>query len=848
MPSDSQPARAANPSAAGAGGVGGRPAGPHRRPCPRTTTAVATVSPLTLTGTAEAGTVVHVLGGASAAQATVSPAGTFSVTVPLVLQATNALEVHVQRGALVSATVTVTVVHTTAVPAPYLGVPAGEWETGCYVMRFAESTLEANMPSIALAIAAAAGATVDNLWLPPVAGFSVSGFPAFEAVSIAQSDSRIRYVEECPRVHLYFVQDTVGVTYKDLDRLDLHSRTRDNLFRRTGTGIGQHVYVIDTGINITGNTLGAEFGGRVVNEFTQFPPSFSDQGNHGTQMAVLIGGSTRGVATKVTLHNMKAFTGVGPGGYPGIIGALRHLHMTAGLPKGIVNMSLGVQMSPMSSDVTTMKENIDLVVAAGFLVVAAAGNENAPVEGATTVTIPAAYPNVLTVSGVDYTNPASDPRWDSGPGSGANFGPAVDIFAPAFNVATFANNGNPTAAVGTSGAAALTSGVLAALMELRPTATMAQLRQELLDKANTFPVGDAQSPNAKGQLYSDMGVLKTNRVVTSTGAATATCAGQTAAKTVTARASTFNAIYVAYSVLPSWFCPGTRITNQPIHFLIEKRDNFGALIWERLISDPTPTNSYVNDGVMDLAYAEINGQPRLLLAVSTVDDTRFIASMSHTSSPGGVDTYVVALNADDAPTARGAQVWASRIGGPGLDIPRAIVVSSRFSNNTTGQKVVVVGITTGGIGMPAVDQNDAFLWMGELSTGVKPAMGGFLQLGWPGRIRIEDAAVVEGLGGTPQRVMVVGGTSHDISTGMALGTDDSMKFEASFPTGSIGISNRLTISRANDDSDGRLVYCRHQRLSAGGRDVDGAHVLRQRGAAVATSSPAGRTRTTGTTR
>lgn len=113
----------------------------------------------------------------------------------------------------------------------------------------------------------------------------------------------------------------------------------------------------------------------------------------------------------------------------------------------LVNLSLGSQAdSPLVHDVVRQ------VSGTGVLVVAAAGNEptTAPVY-------PAAYPEVVAVTAGDRSG---------GIAPYANRGEFVDVVAPGASVVFY--EGRPFLVMGTSAAAAFTSGLAAGLAESRP--------------------------------------------------------------------------------------------------------------------------------------------------------------------------------------------------------------------------------------------------------------------------------------------------------------------------------------------------------------------------------------------
>jgi subtilisin family serine protease len=120
------------------------------------------------------------------------------------------------------------------------------------------------------------------------------------------------------------------------------------------------------------------------------------------------------------------------------------------------------------------------------LVVIAAGNSNSP------ITMPAAYPDLLFVSGTD----SSDQRWigtGMDLGLGSSWGDFVNLAAPASNILV-ANGTSASAPYGTSSgtsfATAIVSGTAGLMFDANPSLTPAQVRDILLDTATDIgPLG-----------------------------------------------------------------------------------------------------------------------------------------------------------------------------------------------------------------------------------------------------------------------------------------------------------------------------------------------------------------------
>lgn len=225
---------------------------------------------------------------------------------------------------------------------------------------------------------------------------------------------------------------------------------------------------------------------RVMREADQRP------GGHGTALAMLAAGPT-GVTPGAPIWDLAAWDG---NEVPRVSHALLMIDRLLTLPRRPpVILCAWTVPAPQRA----LTDAIGRLTAAGSLVVAAAGNQGQ----ATARVLPAALPEVLTVSAYDNTTGLA--RDDRGYADWSNWGPQVDLTAPGIALYTWLGS-HWGSLDGTSGAAALVAGLAARIASSAGTPT--QWRQRLIEGARpplgrpdarhhepmaTFEPGQAQS-------------------------------------------------------------------------------------------------------------------------------------------------------------------------------------------------------------------------------------------------------------------------------------------------------------------------------------------------------------------
>jgi len=265
-----------------------------------------------------------------------------------------------------------------------------------------------------------------------------------------------------------------------VDRIDQRARVFDGAFRHSRTGQGVTVHVVDTGVSPH-----AQFGTRLRSGFSAIADGQGtrDCHGHGTHVAGTAAGSTLGVAPGASVVPVRVLDCRGSGTGTQLLAGLDWIAANGSRP-GVVNMSLG---GPAFAALDAAAQRL---VAAGFTVVAAAGNSN---TDACTQS-PGRAAGLVTVAASDTADAKA---------SFSNAGTCVALWAPGVNIAS-AGIASATAVVGMSGtsmAAPHAAGVAALLLQAQPAATAAQVRASLLQDATPNAVLGVTGTTPRGLLY-----------------------------------------------------------------------------------------------------------------------------------------------------------------------------------------------------------------------------------------------------------------------------------------------------------------------------------------------------------
>jgi subtilisin family serine protease len=234
---------------------------------------------------------------------------------------------------------------------------------------------------------------------------------------------------------------------------------------RVNSGDDVVVAVIDSKIDTNHPDLAGVIAGEYDAVGTPAPPH-----SHGTAMAGAIAAHSKliGVAPKVKLLAVRAFSGTGESAESTTFSILKSLDWAASKNARIINMSFAGPADPL------LREMLLKANARGIVLIAAVGNagpRSPPLY-------PAADAGVIGVTATDAADKVM---------AQANRGPQVAIAAPGVEILAAAPDGKYQVTSGTSVAAAHATGVAALLLAAQPKLTPAQVRADLARGARRIP-------------------------------------------------------------------------------------------------------------------------------------------------------------------------------------------------------------------------------------------------------------------------------------------------------------------------------------------------------------------------
>ncbi len=283
-----------------------------------------------------------------------------------------------------------------------------------------------------------------------------------------RQDERVESVEQDMLLTLFGTQTNPGWA---LDRIDELTPILDNTYTYTNNGAGRTVYVLDSGLDLRISKVAAEFGGRAqivwdanYNSGGPIPPDWgADCLGHGTNVASVIGGKTKGIARGVNLKIAKVtrsctdfFLNNDNARLSDIAIPLNWIAFNEAAGT-IVNLSNGIQLGEgmCGAQFNSILDNaVKNVHNNGKIVVVAAGN-----DGCNTANFSPTYLNQAFVVGGTMSNRIA--QGQDAKHHLSRTGWNISTFAPGVNVSTLDKNGNPVTGSGTSLSTAIVSGIFA---------------------------------------------------------------------------------------------------------------------------------------------------------------------------------------------------------------------------------------------------------------------------------------------------------------------------------------------------------------------------------------------------
>lgn len=317
------------------------------------------------------------------------------------------------------------------------------------------------------------------------------------------------------------ISGSIAARSWNVDRMDERIVPRlDGNYSFCQTGKGVYAYVVDTGIwaghdefanadPVTGGPrvrlgydLQAGFGVPNLSNDPNCGRDDTSPGLHGTKVASVLGGRTLGVAPEVTMVPVRVMTCTANPSLSATVDGLRWIVTDPNYtqrpnptqPAGrVVNLSINFGVSSTSPGTHPVEVALRDLEGMGITVVIGAGNSNADALAAGHV--PARDDAHIVAGGSQGRNVGdADARWfDPSTNRGSNFGPTIDLFAPARNVMVALWSSSTAVSVpsddvqstGTSFAAPLVAGAAARYLEFYPTESHAQMQSRLVNGATS---------------------------------------------------------------------------------------------------------------------------------------------------------------------------------------------------------------------------------------------------------------------------------------------------------------------------------------------------------------------------
>jgi len=271
----------------------------------------------------------------------------------------------------------------------------------------------------------------------------------------------------------------------------------DDVWNEGLTGKGVDIAVLDTGVHDEHPALNVEKEVDFTGEGTD------DLNGHGTHAAGIIASTNstyRGVAYGANLFNVKVLNQTGSGYASDVIAGI---DWSVENGADVISMSLGTTVDPCDGT-DPLSQAVDEAVNEGVVVVVSAGN-NGPDMG--TITSPGCAKNAITVGAVDSNNDV--PSWSSrGPTDDGRVKP--DILAPGVSIVSTWNDNSFKSLSGTSMSTPFVTGIIALLLEKKPSLKPFQIKDIL--KSTAVDLGLDENTQGSGRVDAYAAYLYVNNV------------------------------------------------------------------------------------------------------------------------------------------------------------------------------------------------------------------------------------------------------------------------------------------------------------------------------------------------
>lgn len=212
------------------------------------------------------------------------------------------------------------------------------------------------------------------------------------------NDSNVEYVEEDLPRHLMAQSTPYGISMVQADQVD------DSV--ASANAGGKKICIIDSGLNLPHEDLGAKFGTINGTNDSGTGNWFDQGGPHGTHVGGTIAALNNGIGVRgvigsdPSIHIVKVFNSSGWGYSSDLVSAINTCKDNGA---DVINMSLGGTGSSV-----TEKNGIQAAYDAGILLIAAAGNDGVATNATDAESFPASYDAVMSVAAVDKNKALAD--------------------------------------------------------------------------------------------------------------------------------------------------------------------------------------------------------------------------------------------------------------------------------------------------------------------------------------------------------------------------------------------------------------------------------------------------------